>query len=207
MGWWTDRVVPRVVDRSLSTGEVEPLRVRACAGLTGRVLEVGFGSGLNVAHYPPAVSEVLAVEPTDLAWLLARPRVAAGRVPVSRSGLDGRRLVEDDDSVDAVLSTFTLCTLPDLQVALGELRRVLRPGGSLHFAEHGRAPDRRVADWQDRLQPVYGRLAGGCHLTRAVTEELRVAGFLVEDVRSDYLPGPRASRPFGYVSTGHARAA
>jgi ubiquinone/menaquinone biosynthesis C-methylase UbiE len=207
MGWWGDRVVPRLVDRALSTDDVAPARARACSGLAGRVLEIGFGSGLNVAHYPAAVDEVLAVEPSDLAWRLAAPRVAAGSVPVHRSGLDGQRLLQDDDSVDAVLSTFTLCTIPDVQSALAEVRRVLRPGGSLHFAEHGRAPDERVARWQDRVQPVYGRLAGGCHVTRAITGELERAGLAPRDVRSGYLPGPAPSRPFGYLSTGRAQVA
>ncbi|MCW2817902.1 MAG: SAM-dependent methyltransferase [Marmoricola sp.] len=207
MGWWGDRVVPRLVDRALSTDDVRPAREQACTGLAGRVLEIGFGSGLNVAHYPAGVEEVLAVEPSDLAWRLAAPRIAAGAVPVRRSGLDGQRLLQDDDSVDAVLSTFTLCTIPDVQAALAEVRRVLRPGGSLHFAEHGRAPDERVARWQDRVQPVYGRLAGGCHVTRSVTGELERAGLAPRDVRSGYLPGPGPSRPFGYLSTGRAQVA
>ena len=204
MGWWTDHVVPRMADRTLTGPDVDALRVRACVGLSGLVLEVGFGSGRNVAHYPAGVSEVRAVEPSDVGWRLAQPRIAAGRVPVVRAGLDGRRLEEETDGVDAVLSTFTMCTIPDLPVALAELRRVLRPGGVLHFAEHGRAPDARVARWQDRLQPVYGRLAGGCHLTRRVADEIRAAGFDVQTLESRYLPGPAVSRPFGYCFVGRA---
>jgi ubiquinone/menaquinone biosynthesis C-methylase UbiE len=204
MGWWTDHVVPRLADRSLSTAEVQPLRARACSGLTGRVLEVGFGSGLNVAHYPAAVREVQAVEPSDVAWRMALPRIAAGAVPVVRAGLDGRRLAGPTDSVDSVLSTFTLCTIPDVGAALAELRRVLRPAGSLHFAEHGRSPDASVARWQDRLQPVYGPAAGGCHLTRQIDRLLADAGFVIADLDTFYLPGPAPSKPFGYCFVGRA---
>ena len=204
MGWWTDHVVPRVVDRSLSTAEVQPLRAETCAGLVGRVLEVGFGSGLNVAHYPETVTEVRAVEPNDVGWRLAAPRIGAGRVPVVRSGLDGQRLTEPDGSVDAVLSTFTMCTIPDLRPALAEMARVLRPGGALHFAEHGRSPDVAVARWQDRLQPFYGPTAGGCHLGRPIAEELRRAGFAIDELSTSYLPGPALSRPFAYTYVGRA---
>lgn len=206
MGWWTDHVVPRIVDRSLSTAEVRPLRDRACSGLTGRVLEVGFGSGLNIAHYPTAVREVRAVEPSDVAWRMALPRIAAGAVPVVRAGLDGRRLAETTASVDSALSTFSLCTIPDVEAALAELSRVLRPAGSLHFAEHGRSPDASVARWQDRLQPVYGRAAGGCHLTRQIDRLLRGAGFVVDELDTFYLPGPAPSKPFGHCFVGRAHA-
>ena len=204
MGWWAEHVVPRVVDRALSGDDVEAVRDRACRGLSGRVLEIGFGSGRNVGHYPAAVTEVSAVEPSGLGWRLAEQRVAASPVPVRRAGLDGQRLAADDDAFDAVLSTFTLCTIPDVRAALAEVARVLRPGGVLHFAEHGGSPDPGVARWQRRLEPLQRRAFAGCHLTRPIAA---LVGEHLEVVNLDesYLPGPRSSRPFGYLYVGSAR--
>src|ERR1700722_17511522 len=168
---------------------VEPLRRRVCAGLAGKVLEIGFGSGHNVPFYPAAVTGVSAVEPADLSWWLARSRLAAARVPVSRSGLDGQALPLADDSHDAALSTWTLCTIPDVAAALRELRRVLKPGGTLHFLEHGLAPDEAVRRWQRRLDPLEQRIAGGCHFTRPIVELLTNAGFTIGEVDVFYEKG------------------
>lgn len=204
MGWWTDRVVPHLADRALSTEPVMRLRGEAVAGLRGRVLEIGFGSGLNTALYPAAVTSVDAVEPSDVGWRLSAARRAEASVPVDRVGLDGQRLEADDASYDAVLSTFTLCTIPDVVRALEEVRRVLRPGGTLEFLEHGRAPEPGVARWQRRLDPVQRRVAGGCHLSRDVPSLVGAARLQVTDVQADYLPGPGLSRPWGYVYRGTA---
>jgi SAM-dependent methyltransferase len=127
-----------------------PLRSRVCAGLHGQVVEIGFGSGHNVPFYPASVTGVSAIEPADLGWKLAGKRLAASAVAVERSGLDGQALPLPDDSFDTALSTWTLCTIPDAAVALGEVRRVLKPGGTLHFVEHGLAPDENVERWQHR---------------------------------------------------------
>lgn len=204
MGLWTDHVVPRIANRSLGTAEVRALRKRACAGLAGDVVEIGFGSGLNVPLYPPAVTRVEAVEPSDVGWGLGRERLAAATVPVSRAGLDGQSLPFADDSFDCALSTFTMCTIPDLAAALGELRRVLRPGGALHFVEHGRAPDAAVHRWQKRIEPVYSPLAGGCRLSRPIDELIAAAGFTLERLDAGYLP--KDPKPFGYVYEGVARS-
>ncbi len=206
MGLWEERVVPRLVDRSLRTPEIGQLRTAVCAGLRGEVLEIGFGSGLNARFYPREVTSVDAVEPSDLAWRLSDARRREGRVPVNRVGLDGQRLAAEDASYDAVLSTFTLCTIPDVAGALAEVRRVLRPGGSLHFVEHGLAPEPGVVTWQRRLDPVQRRLAGGCHLSRDIPALVRGAGLRIVELRAEYLPGPRVSRPWTYGYLGRATA-
>ncbi|HSU34888.1 MAG TPA: class I SAM-dependent methyltransferase, partial [Propionibacteriaceae bacterium] len=159
MGLWGSHVLPRLIDRALNTSEVNARRALVCSGLRGRVLEIGFGSGLNVAHYPESVADVLAVEPSDLAWRIAQPRIAASGRTVKRAGLDGEHLAVEDESVDAVLSTYTLCSIPDVDAALREVRRVLKPDGTLHFLEHGLAPQPEVQKWQLRLQPIQSRFA------------------------------------------------
>ena len=203
MGLWNDRVLPRVVDRSLSAPEVAPLRAAVCGGLRGRVLEIGFGSGLNVPHYPPAVQRVDAVEPSDVGWRLAGPRLTASPVPVQRGGLDGQALPFADDSFDAALSTFSLCTIPDAGAALREVHRVLRPGGALHFLEHGRAPDPGVRRWQDRLVGLNSLVQGGCRMNRPIDELLTAAGFTLERLERGYVP--KAPRMFAALYEGRAR--
>ena len=205
MGWWSEQVVPRVNDRSLSTKPVMALRTQICAGLSGRVLELGFGSGLNLDSYPPEVTAVDAVEPSDVGWRLSEERRARASVPVERVGLTGERLDAPDAAYDAVLSTFTLCTIPDVRAALAEVRRVLRSGGTVHVLEHGLAPDPRVVSWQRRMEPVQKRLAGGCHLTRDVPALLTEAGLDIDRLEQAYLPGPGISKPWGYGSLVVAR--
>ena len=198
MGAWSDHVVPRWNDAALKSHEIGELRREACAPLTGRVLELGFGSGLNVRWYPPDVTAVAAVEPSDLAWRMSERRRARTSVPVERRGLDGQRLAEPDASYDGALSTFTLCSIPDPALALAELRRVVRPDGVLCVLEHGLSPDPRVARWQRRLDPIQRRVAGGCHLSRDVPALVTHAGFEITMVRAENLPGPAVSRPWTY---------
>jgi ubiquinone/menaquinone biosynthesis C-methylase UbiE len=196
MGFYGDQVVPRFVNCACGTKALHRLRRRVCDGLEGEVLEIGFGSGLNVPFYPPAATRINAVEPSDVGWKLATSRVAAASVPVHRSGLDGQSLPFADGTHDAALSTFTLCTIPDAPAALREVHRVLKPGASLHFVEHGLAPDAAVQRWQRRIEPVQKRLAGGCHLTRPIAEMVSAAGFTIVDLDTFYEKGPKAVGAF-----------
>ena len=201
MGWWEERVVPGLVDRALKGREIGELRAEACAGLSGRVLELGFGGGLNLRHLPGAVTELDAVEPSDRGWALSQRRRSRRDLPVRRVGLDGQRLEADGAAYDHVLCTFTLCTIPDPALALAEVVRVLRPGGTFAFLEHGLAPTAGVARWQRRLDPVQRRVAGGCHLTRDVAGLVQDSGLVPGPVRAEYLPGPRTPWTFGYLGS------
>jgi len=191
MGFYDDVILPRCIDTLLSTPPVLRARERIVQGLSGDVLELGFGSGLNLPYLPNTVTTLHAVDPSGGARKLAKQRLEASSVHVEFSGLDGQSLQLPDASVDAVLTTFTLCTIPDLARALSETRRVLRPGGKLHFLEHGRSPDLNVARWQDRITPFYRPFAGGCHLNRDISASLRDAGFEITSVDNYYLRGPK----------------
>jgi SAM-dependent methyltransferase len=182
-------VLPRIVDVACNMKAAAPQRRRVCAGLAGDVVEIGFGTGLNIPFYPPTVARVAAIEPVDLAWKLAGNRLRATTIPVERAGLDGQSLPFPDDSFDAALSTWSMCTIPDVSAALSELRRVLKPGGTLRFVEHGLAPDEPVRGWQRRLEPVQKRLFGGCHLTRPIVDLVTVAGFTITELDVYYEEG------------------
>ncbi|MGD9958837.1 class I SAM-dependent methyltransferase [Nocardioides sp.] len=204
MGVWTDRVVPRLTDRALRGAQFDDLRRSVCAGLEGHVLELGFGSGLNLEHYPTGVTRVSAVEPADVGWNLSATRRGGFGSPVRRVGLDGQQLDAADGSFDSVLVTFTLCTIPDPARALAEVARVLVPGGTLHLLEHGRAPDEGVVRWQCRLDPWQQRVFAGCHLSRDVPALVSAAGLEITELDQRYLPGPSIARPWAYAYRGRA---
>ncbi len=203
MGFYGEQVVPRVTNVLLGNQAFAKVRAEECAGLHGDVIEIGFGSGLNLPHLPPEVTGVWTVEPSAVALKLAADRIAKAPIEIHNGALDGERLPFDDARFDSALSTMTLCTIPHVAVALAELKRVLKPGADFHFAEHGRAPDPKVARNQDRFNGFQQMWAGGCNLNREIDALLSEAGFEIEAINNFYLKGgPKAA---GYMYTGVAR--
>jgi len=203
MGVYETQVLPRVIDVMLGSKAFgREIRAAVCEGLRGDVIELGFGSGLNVPYYPPDVTGVWTVDPSAVGMRLAQKRIAASAAPVHTGGLDGASLDFPDDRFDAALSTMTLCTIPDADCALAELRRVLKPGASFHFAEHGLAPDAKVARFQQRFDPWQQRFAGGCHLARDIRALIAGAGFGIEELETRFIKGPKA---WSYMYIGRAR--
>lgn len=205
MTYYRTRILPRLMHAMMDSDENRTIRARVCAGLEGTVLEIGFGSGLNTPHYPDGVHTVHAIEPATRSIALAADRIAACRAEVHHAGLTGEHLDLPDASIDAVLSTWTLCTIPDLAAALSEIRRVLTTTGLLHFVEHGISPDPTIARRQRRLEPVTRPVFGGCHLTRDIPALIRGAGFAI-DTMTTY-PHPKEPSAFGWTFEGCARPA
>lgn len=201
MGFYQKNIVPRLVNLACGSSAITKWRVQACEGLFGEVLEIGFGTGHNVPFYPPEVNRVIAVEPSDLSWRLATTRVTASPITIERVGLDGQRLSLEDNSCDSALVTFTLCTVPDPLLVVKEIGRVLKPGGQLHFLEHGTAPDAATARWQKILDPLEVRIADGCHLTREPVSIVESADYQITWAQQRYAKGPK---PWSYFSVGRA---
>ena len=201
MGVYARHVLPRLSDLALRSPVIAAARARLVPLAGGRVLEVGIGSGLNLPFYGATVEALCGLDPSVDLWKLAAARRA--RTPFAVDFVDGsaERVPAPDASFDTVLTTFTLCSIPDVAAALREMRRVLRPGGRLLFLEHGRAPDRRVRAWQDRLTPLWRRVAGGCHLNRQIDELIRTAGFAIIRIEMAYSGYPKL---LGYFFTGTA---
>jgi ubiquinone/menaquinone biosynthesis C-methylase UbiE len=204
MGFYAGWLFPRVLDLVMQQKQMTPFRARIGAAASGRVLDVGIGSGLNLAFYGEEAERVCGVDPSPQLLRFAEERAAKAAVPVELLQGSGEALPLDDDCIDTAVLTFTLCTVADTAKTLGEIRRVLRPGGKLLFAEHGRAPEADVARWQDRLTPIWKRIGGGCHLNRKPDDLIRSAGFRIDALETGYLKGPR---PMGFVFEGCARTA
>jgi ubiquinone/menaquinone biosynthesis C-methylase UbiE len=199
MGFYERRILPRLIDLACGQEPISQQRQKVVPQAEGRVLEVGMGSGLNLAHYDPArVEWVWGLEPSEGMRERARERVARAPFEVKWLDLPGEEIPLEDDSVDTVLLTYTLCTIPDFQTALLQMRRVLRPGGRLLFSEHGAAPDPGVRRWQDRINPIWRRLAGGCNINREVPAALEQAGFKIESLETLYLPKTPRIAAFQY---------
>jgi ubiquinone/menaquinone biosynthesis C-methylase UbiE len=182
-----------------------PFRDRTAGAAHGRVVEIGIGSGLNLASYGREVKTVYGVDPSAELLAKASQRVANLGFPVYLLEASSEKLPLEDRSFDTVVMTFTLCSIPDVGAALLEIRRVLKPEGELLFAEHGRAPDPDVMHWQDRITPVWKRIGGGCHLNRNIDDLIQSAGFRLDRLNAGYQEF--APRPFGFFYEGSARPA
>ena len=205
MGVYNRHILPRCLDMACGVGPIEKQRAKVVPRARGHVVEIGIGSGLNLPFYDPAkVERVTGIDPDAHIWKRAQDRVASVPFPVERLGLSAEGLPLADGCADTVVCTYTLCTIPDPLAALGEMKRILAPGGAILFTEHGRAPDARVAKWQNRLEPAWKRLAGGCHMSRDIPALFRKAGLALTEAEEMYIPGPKI---LSYNYFGEARPA
>ena len=192
MGFYDRHILPHVINLACGVKPIRYQRQKVVPQAEGRVLEIGIGSGLNLPFYDPTrVEKLWGLEPAPEIRRMAEKAAAGSPFPVEFIDLPGETIPLEDKSVDTVVITYTLCTITDAVRALGEMRRVLKPGGQLLFAEHGRAPDASVRRWQDRLTPVWKRIGGGCHLNRDIPKLLEQGGFAIDRLETMYLPGPR----------------
>ena len=203
MGLYDTYVLPHLIDLACGSGDIAKQRSKIVPRARGRVLEVGMGPGLNLPFYDRSKVELVwGLEPSEGMRRKAAPALEATDLDVRWLDLPGEEIPLDDHSVDTVVLTYTLCTIADWERALGQMHRVLKPGGRLLFSEHGEAPDGPVRRWQHRIDPVWTRLAGGCHLIRPIPEMIESTGFEFVELDSAYLPGPKVS---SYHSWGAAR--
>jgi ubiquinone/menaquinone biosynthesis C-methylase UbiE len=191
MGWYAERVLPFLIHASMRQDTFAPYRRRLLAAAEGRVLEIGVGSGLNMPFYPGTTTALIGVDPSRKLLSMARLSGQAAVFPVAFLEGSADAIPLEDHSVDTAVTSWTLCSVPDVRRALDEMRRVLKPSGRLLFVEHGQAPDASVRRWQDRLTPVWKRIGGGCHLNRPVNRLVEDAGFRIERLETGYMKGPR----------------
>ena len=193
MSWYDDNILPRMIDLACGSKPTRRQRGKIVPRASGDILEIGFGSGLNLAHYDrDKVRHIWGLEPSSGMRKIAAKAMAASGLDVELIDLPGEEIPLDDNSVDTVLVTYTLCTIPDVTSALEGMRRVLRPGGKLLYCEHGLAPDVKVVRWQERLNPAWRKVAGGCNMNRDIPRNLADAGFEIHDDNRMYLPGIKA---------------
>jgi len=206
MGFYDKHILPRFINCACGTKPIMKQREKVVPRASGIVLEIGIGTGLNLPYYDASrVERLIGLDPSEKSWELAGERAAHLDFDVEFIGLPGEQIPLEDASVDTVLVTYSLCTIPDPVSALHGMARVLRPGGSLYFCEHGKAPDANVCQWQDRINPFWRRIAGGCHVNREIPQLLKAGGFDVLDMATSYLPGtPKFA---GYNFWGSAQIA
>ncbi|NGO53403.1 class I SAM-dependent methyltransferase [Allomesorhizobium camelthorni] len=201
MSFYHDHVLPHLINMSMRNGDLLPYRQRVMSDAEGRVLEIGIGSGLNLPFYPARVSEIIGLDPSVQLAAMARQAAERSSLPVSLVEGSAEAIPLDDASVDTVVTTWTLCSVPAAGIALQEVRRVLKPGGQLLFVEHGLSPDAGVRGWQNRLTPIWKRIGGGCHLNRAIRPLIENAGFRLDRIETGYARGPR---PMAFMYEGRA---
>ena len=192
MGFYDKYILPCCLDRACAIGPVSKQREKVVPFASGVVLEIGIGSGLNIPFYnPDKVSKIIGVDPDEHIWKRSQKRRAASPLEIERIGLSGEDIPLQDNMADSVVVTYSLCTIPDPIKALGEMKRILKPGGKILFTEHGKAPDAKVHRWQNRIDPIWGKLAGGCHTGRDIPTLFRQAGLEFESLEQGYIPGPK----------------
>jgi len=192
LSWYEERVLPHLINYACSVSPARKQRQKIVPEAAGVVLEIGFGSGLNVPFYDASkIKKIWALEPSVGMRQKAQPTVDDTSLDIEFIDLPGEQIPLDDNSVDTVLMTYTLCTIPDTEAALQGMRRVLKPGGRLLFCEHGRAPDAKVVRWQDRLNPAWSKIAGGCQMNRDIPALIKAGGFDIEADERMYIPGVR----------------
>lgn len=189
-GIYARYILPCCLDKACSIGPIEKQRAKIVPLAKGDVLEIGIGSGLNLPHYDAAnVTSVTGVDPDEHIWRRSETRRRGAPFPVRRIGLSGEDIPKDSNSADTVVVTYSLCTIPDPVAALKEMRRILKPGGEILFCEHGQAPDSKVSKWQSRIDPIWSKLAGGCHSGRNIPSLIEQAGLKILDLNQMYIPG------------------
>jgi len=191
VGFYRGFILPKLCHLSMRNQRLTPYRKRVVASAEGRVLEIGIGSGLNLPFYPAAVREILGLEPSPQLVSMAKEVAAASLSPVMFVEGSAESIPLDSVSIDTVVTSWTLCTIPQAATALDEMRRVLKPSGRLLFVEHGLAPDESVQKWQDRLTPAWRCLSGGCHLNRPIRRMIEHAGLRLDRIETGYMPGPK----------------
>lgn len=201
MGFYQSHILPHLLALAMRNGNLVPYRERIVSQASGRVLEVGIGAGANLPFYRPHAHRILGLEPSARLIAMARRTALESRPPLSLIEASAASIPLGNGSIDSVVLTWTLCSVPDAVGALREIRRVLRPGGRLLFAEHGLAPDARIRQWQHRLTPWWRRMAGGCHLNRAMDALIESNGFKLDQLTTGYMPGPR---PMTFMYEGSA---
>lgn len=203
MSFYEDRILPHVINKACSLGQVMKLRSQIVPLARGTVLEVGMGSAINLPFYDRnKVEKVYGLEPSEGMRRKAQANLSESPVPVEWLDLPGEQIPLADNSVDTVLLTFTLCTIPDWQAALKQMHRVLKPGGELLFLEHGEAPNDPTQRWQHRITPVWKTFAGGCHLNRPIADLIRQSGFTITELENLFVP--KAPKIAGYIYMGRA---
>ncbi len=191
MGWYARTVLPKLIEAGCSQPLLMKLRAAYVPQASGKVLEIGIGTGLNLQYYDAERVELTGLDPAAELTGHAQRRAQELELPISMLGVSGESIPAEDMTFDALVCTWTLCSIPNVERALAEMHRVVKPGGKLYFIEHGKAPDANIARWQRRIEPLWKRIAGGCHLTRSADELISHAGFHITETDSGYLPGPK----------------
>jgi ubiquinone/menaquinone biosynthesis C-methylase UbiE len=202
MSFYEERVLPHVINLAMRNRHLLPYRKRALSAAAGRVLEIGVGSGLNLRFYPTQVREIVGLEPAPRLAAMARRAAMGVPIPTTFIEAPAESIPLEDRSFDTVVTTWTLCTIPDVATALREMHRVLKPDGQLLFVEHGQSPEAPIRKWQDRLTPVWKCIGGGCHLNRPIRALVERADFAITQIETGYMKGPK---PMTFMYEGRAR--